>query len=240
MRLVIIATLCLLSPVAYAQTPTTGPAQMTAGVSATTRGGGGFSVPDPKSSLSAISMVLNRSFAQALGLRDDQRETLENILRKSGPLTGITLSEEEHLSLSGPQKDFLLATHMQRMADLVDEVLTPEQLKRLPQLVYQTEVARVGMGQAITSGRLAHDVGVTENQKANLQLKAARAEAKLAEAVKKAIAEAQAEVLSELTTEQKQKAEELLGEPYFFRDEFSTSFIRPPISVRTTGDSSTR
>lgn len=90
------------------------------------------------------------------------------------------------------------------------------------------------MGQAITSGRLANDAGVTENQKANLQLKAARAEAKLAATIKKAIAEAQAEVLSELSTEQRQKAEELLGEPYFFRDEFSTSFVRPPVSVRAT------
>ena len=109
---------------------------------------------------------------------------------------------------------------VEKNKQLVDELLTPAQWKRLRQIAFQVEIARIGLGKALTEGRFSPEVGIHENQKTHIVEKAEEIEARTAETISRLLANAQRELLSELAPEQRAKAVDAMGEPFFFRDEF--------------------
>lgn len=101
-------------------------------------------------------------------------------------------------------------------ADVLDELLTPEQRLRLTQLMYQVEIARMGLGNSLTRGRMSVAVGVHSQQKESLRLAAARIERTLREKIALAQNEAQYELFQLLAPEQRDKAQALVGEAVYY------------------------
>jgi Spy/CpxP family protein refolding chaperone len=97
----------------------------------------------------------------------------------------------------------------------IDGVLLPHQRERLKQLMVQSQM-RFGADRALTSGTLAEELGITEEQKAALAKKQEEVQASLQEKMAKLRQEAQDELLSVLTPAQQAKLKSMVGETFTF------------------------
>lgn len=98
--------------------------------------------------------------------------------------------------------------------DSISEILLPAQMKRLLQLQYHVEIAEKGFASAISQGRLAFELGVTDNQVSSLARGTERIEADSANLILKQHQLTQEKVLGCLSTKHRQAAGKLIG-PYF-------------------------
>lgn len=177
-------------------------------------------IPDPSNKLSLATLLAHSSVLTALELSDEQIRIVSDALKANSG----SFSTPIHTRDDGkfPTKDEIRAIkerHQARSSQLLDEVLTPNQWKRLREIAYQVEISRLGLGIAIAHGRLGRDIGVTENQVTNLQEKASKIQRKAEQEILKILIAAQKELLAELSPEQRDKANECLGMPFVFRDE---------------------
>jgi Spy/CpxP family protein refolding chaperone len=97
----------------------------------------------------------------------------------------------------------------------IDGVLLPHQRERLKQLMVQSQM-RFGADRALTSGTLAEELGITEEQKETLAKKQEEVQQSLQEKMAKLRQEAQDELLSVLTPTQQAKLKSMVGEPFTF------------------------
>ncbi len=97
------------------------------------------------------------------------------------------------------------------------ELLTSEQLKRLKQIAFQIEIARLGPALSIAVGHYGKEIGMTEVQRNEFLKVAFELEKKLEADVLQARLRAHEKILRELSTEQRTKAKALLGK-YFRYD----------------------
>lgn len=104
-----------------------------------------------------------------------------------------------------------------------DEILTPEQMDKLRQVALRVEVIRIGLPDALVRGRLAETVGTYEGQKSDLYRKAKQIEKETQLKITELLRQSESETLALLTPEQRQKAEEALGETH---DYVETSRVR--------------
>ncbi len=181
----------------------------------------GYSIPDPNDALSVIPFAVNPSVANEIGLDDESIKVLKELLKESdGAPRGVRLSFP-----SGPdaptatERDAYYARVLTERRRLVDEVLPPTKQKRLREIAYQIEVSRVGLGNALTQGKLGEDVGVYENQRTTIREKAERIELKMREQIRLVMEQAQDELLQELTPEQRATAKSCLGKPFYYRSD---------------------
>lgn len=186
------------------------------------------SIPDVNNNLSLVTILKNPQVARASGISPEATKQILKELRKNNGSFSVIFSEGGRMSGSDYElfKKDADAARRTREAWL-DEFITPDQWKRLRQLAYQTEIARVGWSGALTSGRLGRDAGVTENQHTSIKNRVADIEAETQKKIQKLLAEAQEQILSELSTQQKAKAKELLGEPVLIQDEDPRNVYRP-------------
>lgn len=102
----------------------------------------------------------------------------------------------------------------------VREILLPHQVRRLRQIVLQTRLSGAGFGSAagLTSGTVAEELGLTEEQKRDLQKKekevAAEVQRKSREFYERLREESEEELLSVLTDAQRRKLKDLVGERF--------------------------
>lgn len=93
------------------------------------------------------------------------------------------------------------------------KILLPHQVERLQQIEIQQRVEREG-GAAVAGGALAEKLGLSDEQKAKMQEKAAEARKELEEKVRKARQEAQEKILAVLTPAQRAQYDALVGTPF--------------------------
>lgn len=101
-----------------------------------------------------------------------------------------------------------------RFADALEEVLLPHQMNRVMQLSYYAETEYVGLGAALTHGRLGREIGVSESEYAVLRERIHTLDLGTAKKVQSIRMAAHNSVLQELSAEQRRNAEDALG-PYF-------------------------
>lgn len=182
-----------------------------------------YSIPNPNDPLSLAALAINPSVAQELGLDNQRVSILKKMLREAGGDLSIA-----HVRVGrrpgevGPTDDEIDAQLKKEVSDRrkqLDEIMPPDKLERLKQLAYQIEIGRVGMGAALADGKLGEDFGIYENQKTLIRKRASEIEEKLREKIKLAQADAQRELLRELSVEQRDKAVQLLGTPFNYRED---------------------
>lgn len=183
----------------------------------------GKSIPDPESLLQIAAFAANPTVAEELKLTKDQLRAIKSMLKQANGALAVVLYEptttpDGNKPSSLEISQAIRETRRKREKDL-EEILRPDQRMRLKEIAYQIEVYRVGIGAAITEGRLAEDVGVTENQKTALRKKCNAIEERVQKEISEILLKAQEELLRELSAEQREKAKSLLGHPFYFRDD---------------------
>jgi len=175
---------------------------------------------DPNNKSALFNLLNNESVRRELQLSEAQQQGAKKILdqssRKLNELVRNSIQQGRSLRDAGVAE--LMAANRDEAEAAIEEILLPDQLKRIRQLAYQIEVARSGLGPALTGGRLGKEIGVNDNQKQNLTEKAAAIEEEARLAIIRIRAQAQAKLLNELSSEQRTAAEELLGNYFLFEE----------------------
>ena len=83
-----------------------------------------------------------------------------------------------------------------------------------------------GTMRGLTGGSVADELGLTDAQREKIRAKAEKLEAELRQKLAELRAQAQAELLKELTPQQQAKIKEMYGEPFEFRRDEMTQFGR--------------
>lgn len=98
----------------------------------------------------------------------------------------------------------------------VDEVLLPHQKERLKQIQNQARMRGQGTSQALTSGTLAEELGITDEQKEKLRAVEQEVQAELLKEIERLRTDAREKVLEVLTPEQREKYKTMMGSPIEF------------------------
>jgi hypothetical protein len=183
-------------------------------------GGSNMFGVDPNNRSALFNMLANESVRRELKLDEDQQAGVQKILQESQK----RLSEMVRANMASGNNNIgagiseLVAESKKRSEAAIEEILLPKQLERVRQLAYQVEIAQLGLGESLTTGRLGKEIDVHEDQKQHLTDKAAAIETEARLAIAKIRAAARAKLFAELAPDQRKHAEELLG-PHFDYEE---------------------
>lgn len=183
------------------------------------RGGpGGFGFGGPGGG-GAIGLLENEDVRKELEIVDEQVDKLTELRDKlreemRSQFQGFRdLSEDERRTRFEEMRG-KMEERAKEMQKEVDEILLPQQRERLAQISLQQRLQRAGTVDGLTSGELAEELGITEEQKKAMQEAAQAAEKELQEKIAKARAEARDKILDTLTSEQKEKIKKMLGSEF--------------------------
>lgn len=182
-------------------------------------GGGMFGV-DPNNRSALFNLLSNESVRRELQLNAAQSESVQKIQQDGQKRMSEVVRASIASGSPNPVANLreLMEENRKASEAAIEEILLPEQLTRVRQLAYQVEIAQLGLGESLISGRLGKEIDVHEDQKQHLTDKAAAIEAETRLAIAKIRAAARDKLLAELAPEQRKKAESLLG-PHFDYEE---------------------
>ena len=163
-----------------------------------------------------FSMLQNPSVQKDLELVDDQLEQVMEMQRRHGEQmrdalgdirNGITPDGIERL------KD-TLAELKEKQKDELNNLLLPHQQERLRQVALQMQMQSRGTAGALTSDRIAEELGISDEQKERLQERSRELQEELQKQYEELRAQAKEELLNELTPEQRTRLEEMTGDEF--------------------------
>ena len=155
-------------------------------------------LPEPEDEVALCSLLLNASVRREVNLTDAQRIAL----------------------LDTAQSDF-----GESLKSKLQEIVTNSQRIRLRETIFQIEIARMGLADAILNGKLGIVLKMAEDEKQLVARKASEIEAKAGASSVVIARRAQEQIQAELSPEQRSKMKQLLGEPFNFRDEDYRFFL---------------
>lgn len=166
-----------------------------------------------------IGLLLNPRVQEELELVDDQVAELEGLResmmeRTRDLFSGMRDMDPEERETKMAEMREKMQEEMKSLEKEVEAVLLPHQMTRLKQISYQSSGQRRGAGGSLSNERLLDELGVTEEQKKELEEKAEEVRAKLQEKYRKMVADAEDEILGVLSESQRSKYKELIGEPF--------------------------
>lgn len=183
--------------------------------------GGMFGGVNPNDRSQLFNLLANESVRRELKLTDQQFEGVQAVqklsrTRMQGLIRSAMSKSENGRSISLGGSDFrdMMSENSKAADEAIEEILLPEQLKRIRQLAYQVEIERAGLGESLVNGRLGKDVGVYDDQKQSLTDLAAKIDAETRQSIALIKADARKKLLASLAPEQRKEAEDLLGD-YF-------------------------
>ena len=183
-----------------------------------------FSGANPKDRSQLFQLLTNESVREELELTAEQYEGAKKILKASQERFSKIIREQiankgnEVIRLDGSAFAEIQEKNQEEAESALEEILLPEQMERIHQLAYQVEVSQEGIGESLANGRLGKEIGVYEQQKRDLLLKAEELKAQVDAAVVRIHAQARAKLFEDLTPEQRKKAQELLGDYFHYKE----------------------
>jgi Spy/CpxP family protein refolding chaperone len=165
-----------------------------------------------------LADVLRREdVRKELELLEDQLQKLEKLAESRREKVRQAFSGAE--GSSREERFQKMRQQLQKLQQETDreigEVLLPHQMKRLRQLALQLRLR--GGAQALLNDRTTEELGLSAEQKENLQKKAAEVEEQLRKKYAELRKQAQDEILRSLTPAQQAKWKELVGDPFEFQ-----------------------
>ena len=175
------------------------------------RGGG------PGGGVSADQLLRSEAVQNELEMTEEQKESLKE-MAGNGPRMDRDAIRAELEGLSDEEradkiKEMRASREKERMEKL-EEVLLPHQMERLQQISVQA--AARGGARALMSGKLAEELGITDDQKEELREKSEELQKEFQEKVNELRAEMQKKLVESLTSEQQAKLKEISGEDFTF------------------------
>ncbi|MEQ1825718.1 MAG: hypothetical protein ABL921_07215 [Pirellula sp.] len=181
----------------------------------------GRSIPSPDSAENLLILLRNKAIASELNLDSEQKKSVEHLLRVSGGSVS-TISISRPPGATSAEIKALIASTRARNRLMFQDLLDPRQEDRLIQLAYHVEIARIGIGNALTNGYLGDNAGVEQYQKPALMTIADAIEKESLKQYKYVITEARERVWSVLDRDQATRARGCVGEVFLFIDEPGT------------------
>ncbi|MCA9192983.1 MAG: hypothetical protein KDB03_14505 [Planctomycetales bacterium] len=184
---------------------------------------------DPNSQSQLFQLLNNKSIRQELQLTEEQQQGVKTIVEESSKR--ISEAIRSSMADGGAGKISLnmkplLEEHRAQAEAAIEEILLPDQLKRVRQLAFQIEIAQVGLGESLVNGRLGTEIGIYDDQKQFLTDRAAAIEAEVREQIAVIQTAARAKMFAELSPEQRKAAEELLGAYFSYEEESLPKLLR--------------
>jgi Spy/CpxP family protein refolding chaperone len=182
------------------------------------RGGPGFGGPGG-GAFGQIGLLDNEEVRKELEIVDEQVDKITALRDKMredmrAQFAGLRDMSEDERRTAFEGMRTKMEEAGKEMQKQVDDILLPQQRERLAQISLQQRLQRSGTVDGLTSGELAEQLGITEEQKAKMAEAAKEAEKELQAAIAKARAEARDKILSTLTPEQKDKIKKMLGSEF--------------------------
>lgn len=184
---------------------------------------------DPNNRSQLFDLLSNESIKRELKLSETQLAGVKQIMQEHGKRVQEQISrlmaEGGNGSIKLDMTEVIKAKQEEAEA-AIEEILLPEQMKRIRQLAYQIEIATDGLGESLINGRLGKDIGVHDQQKQQLADRARDVEVELRAAIAKVHAAARAKLFAELTPDQRKEAEALLGDFFQYEQDNIRNMIR--------------
>jgi hypothetical protein len=141
-------------------------------------------------------------------LRTEIRDQIRNQMQDS--FNGMRDLSEEERQARIDQIRGQMDTIRKDVEAKLQKVLLPNQFDRLKQIDLQSRVQREGAA-ALTSGELADQLGLTDDQREQLQQKSEQVQQDLQTKIRQARLDARNQLLDSLTADQRAKLETLMG-----------------------------
>ena len=211
-----IAIACLLSAQTQAQPP--GGFGRGGGGGPGGPGGGMFGGGGP------IQLIQRPDVQQELELLDDQKAQLKALGDKVRDRMGEMFGRQRGGGDQGNRDELVgnLRKFNEEIQADVDKILLPHQSKRLKQLEVQQRMRGGGVMGAL-GGDVAEQLGISEEQQDKLREKAQGLDQEMRKKMTEIRKQLQDQLLAELSPDQRKQFNDLVGEPFEFRDE-----DRPP------------
>lgn len=133
----------------------------------------GYVIPNPDDKLSLATLLSHQSVRTAVQLDDESEKRLLEFLRLNGnSFKTIPMSFTGESAPPIAEYRDAQSEHRKKSELFLDEILSSKQWQLLKQAAYQVEVGRIGLGPAITAGRLGEDIGIHEQQREQVERKA--------------------------------------------------------------------
>ena len=173
-----------------------------------------------------MGLLRNDAVVGEIELVDDQREEIETIQDELRQEMRERMMEMRDVAPEDRREMFTelreeMEDRQNEVGKEIEKVLMPMQLKRLKELEVQRTAQRNGRGSmgALANEDILEDLGVSDKQKEKLEKKALELKKKIEERIKKMTAEAEEELLSVLTSDQRKKFREKVGKTFDFGDD---------------------
>lgn len=188
------------------------------------------SIPDPEKLSSLLPFALNASVANEIGLTIESRNAIEKLLLESGgSLSSPSVSFNLHgkgMSLVELQRsiDFdlvnlELAAKISESTASCRAICSNIRVERLRQIVYQIEIERVGLSEALSDGFLSKRIGLEDNQRPVIRSQGKSIARDEEVAIKRQLARFVSDLSEVVNSEQYTLLQKLLGDPFVFRDD---------------------
>ncbi len=192
--------------------------------------GGGFGMMGN----SSMSLLGDSKVAEELELDEEQVDALDelqgdmrNVFREtfSGMRDRFREADVDREALMDEIRG-AIQEKMKSVDDKLEEVLLPHQMSRLSELTFQMQAKRGGTQGLLNNDKVKEELGITDEQVAEVEAKAEEVKEKLEKKIAQARKDAQDEILSVLTAEQQSKIKAMLGESFAFEDRGSSRGAR--------------
>ena len=191
------------------------------------------SIPDPERPSSLLRFALNDRVSKEIGLSKEARGSIEKLLANNGgslvapsitvPLNisgKVTSLAEVQKSIDFDLVNLATAANANECFAACDEICKGIQTERLKQIVYQLEIERVGLAEAISDGFLGKRIGIEDYQRPALRLLGESIVRNEEIAMKRQMSSIASELSKILSFDQIALFKKLFGEPFIFQDDF--------------------
>lgn len=171
----------------------------------------------------AMTLLTNEKIREDLEIVDSQLEEIEQVNRE---LQKRMAREVRELDFENPKE---LVERLRGLTDNakteIEGVFLPHQIDRLKQLGLRQEMNRKGVLGALLSDPLASELEITAEQKKKLQESAKEIAEELARDLEAVRAKARNKLIKNLSGQQQQKLESLVGDEYDFAGKSSNGIM---------------
>ena len=184
----------------------------------------GKTITDPASLLSNVAFLSEASVAKEMSLDDSQTREMNALLNETRGMPSSVF-----FSIPAPPLEtrrLLKEGILQERENRIKDILDPNQRERLQQIIYQIEVSRAGLGNAIVEGFLGRDVGIEDFEKHGLTIILDALQIEVNNAKSKLLKSSQQEILEELSEAQRQMFPNVVGRRFHFRETAKERILR--------------
>lgn len=178
----------------------------------------------------SFSMLNNPSVQKDLQLVDEQLKQIKDINREFGEKikqqVGDFKDGNGNFSMQhGAGLGQLIQDLKQQQQEQIQNILLPNQQQRLEQVARQMKLKHLGTAQTLTS-HLVKELGLTAEQQARIESRAKELQQEIATKMAELKDRAKEDLLGELTREQREKLDELVGDEFVEKEEDALPGVR--------------